>query len=119
MAYDFSKEHHEVLLDIEKSNGDHIHVTRITREGSDNCWIDFRIMYFPNGSDELRPTQKGVRIVTDHTLDVIKSILPTMTPDELSELYSALGEMVSEDSDDSEGSEEGENSGEGSGTEAE
>lgn len=90
MAYDFSKEKREVLLEIDRHGGDKIHVTSITREDSSDSWVDFRIMYTPKDSDELRPTQKGVRVNTDFVPDIVEVLIGLMSEDQLSELLDKI-----------------------------
>lgn len=90
MAYDFSKEKREVLLEIDRHGGDKIHVTSITREDSSDSWVDFRIMYTPKDSDELRPTQKGVRVNTDFVPDIVEVLIGLMSEDQLNELLDKI-----------------------------
>lgn len=87
MAYDFSKEKREVLLEIERNSTEQTQITQITKEGSDDSWIDFRIMYKPDNEDEFKPTKKGVRISGENTRDIVVALLGTLTQDEVSSIF--------------------------------
>lgn len=43
------------------SRSDKVQVSTVVREGADSVWVDIRTMWTPEGSEEIRPTQKGLR----------------------------------------------------------
>lgn len=96
MAYDFSKEKKEVLLEIDRHGGDKVHVTSITRDDSSDSWVDFRIMYTPKDSDELRPTQKGVRISSEFIPEIVDALIGLMSGDQLIDLANKVNSMTEE-----------------------
>lgn len=97
MAYDASKETRTVLETIDKnSRGDKIQVTSIVVKGNSTPFIDIRNMYTLENSDEVRPTSKGIRFSSEFLLDIMKSLVTSLTPDELDSLKDAINEAEAE-----------------------
>lgn len=100
MAYDVSKETGETLLTLDKNTkGDKIQVRHITVKGSDNQFVDIRNMYTLESNGEIKPTQKGVRFNAEMLLDIMKSLVPVLSQDELADLKEAIDSELS-DSDE-------------------
>lgn len=98
MAYDASKETRTVLETIDKnSRGDKIQVTSIVVKGNSTPFIDIRNMYTLEDSDEVRPTSKGIRFSSEFLLDIMKSLVTSLTPDELDSLKDAINEVEAEE----------------------
>lgn len=94
MAYDNSNEVRETLLEVELSRGDLIKVDLITKGGTKKSF-DIR-RWYTDDEGEVRPTQKGVRIGDDTIVDVVKSIVNSMTEEQLVDLSGVLSDDVRE-----------------------
>lgn len=86
MAYQ-SKDTQEEFATVEKgSRGEFIRVTRITPEDSEReASLDIRTLYTavnPDTGEELRPTQKGVRMPITTAVGVLVGALKALTPAE-------------------------------------
>lgn len=96
MAYDSSKETRDVLALVNKNDrGDKIQVAKIKVEGKSTEFMDVRLMYTPDGTDELRATQKGVRFSTEILPEVVAGMVKAMSDDERAALAKSLA--VAED----------------------
>lgn len=86
MAYQ-SKDKQEEFATVEKGGrGEFIRVTRITPENSEReASLDIRTMYTavnPDTGEELRPTQKGVRMPISTAVEVLIGALKALPPAE-------------------------------------
>lgn len=89
MAYN-AKETQKGILMIPKGNrGDYIKVSRIIPENTAKAQsIDIRMMYTavdPNEGEQIRPTQKGVRINSEMLPEIMAAIYGNMTEEELAD----------------------------------
>lgn len=94
MAYQ-SKDRQEEFATVEKGGrGEFIRVTRITPENSEReASLDIRTMYTavnPDTGEELRPTQKGVRMPMTTAVEVLIGALKALTPAERAEVLRGL-----------------------------
>lgn len=94
MAYQ-SKDKQEEFATVEKgSRGEFIRVTRITPENSEReASLDIRTMYTavnPDTGEELRPTQKGVRMPITTAVGVLVGALKALPPAERDEVLRGL-----------------------------
>ncbi len=85
MAY---KENYEQVISgtvSKNSRGEYIQVARIVTEGNKKDSIDIRL-YYTNDDNEIKPTQRGVRINSDILTDVVAYILKACNKEELEKI---------------------------------
>lgn len=90
-----SKDTQEEFATVEKgSRGEFIRVTRITPEnGAREASLDIRTLYTavnPDTGEELRPTQKGVRMPISTAVEVLVGALKALSPSEREEVLRGL-----------------------------
>lgn len=56
------------------SRNDKVQVSTVVREGANSVWVDIRTMWTPEGSEEIRPTLKGLRFNADKITDMIEAL---------------------------------------------
>lgn len=97
MAYDSSKETQVDVILIKKNNrGDYIRVSRIEPEDKKKLpSIDIRNMYTTD-DDEVRPTQKGVRINSEIVPEVFLAMLRAMRYEEVASIREETERLMQE-----------------------
>lgn len=101
MAYDSSKEKNTELALLDKNDrGDKVRIAHITVKGSTTEYVDIRTMYTPEGSDEVKPTSKGVRFSSDMLLDMVNALVTVLEPNEVEQLKETLAELDEGESDE-------------------
>lgn len=92
MAYDNKSEVREELAMLDRNNrGDKISVVKITDESKDKVSYDIRNMYTTD-DDEVRFTQKGVRLSDELTVEVVGAILKSLDEDKRQDLLLLINE---------------------------
>ena len=92
MAYDNKSEVREELAMLDRNNrGDKISVVKITDESKDKVSYDIRNMYTTD-DDEVRFTQKGVRLSDELTVEVVGAILKSLDEDKRQDLLLLISE---------------------------
>lgn len=92
MAYRADNEVREELGVFDKNDrGDKVSVTKITTKDTNKISFDIRNMY-TTADDELRFTQKGVRLNSEMTVDVVKALLKGLDESEVMDVLNALEE---------------------------
>lgn len=92
MAYDASKEKQEEYgLITKNSRGEYFRITRVIPGDNKVDSIDIRL-YYTDGEENIRPTQKGVRVSSEIVPELVLSILRAMNEDEITTLQGLLEE---------------------------
>lgn len=103
MAYT-GNDKQEVIGLIEKNNrGEYFQVSRIIPERGLES-VDIRLMY-TNNNDEIKPTQKGVRVNSETVGELVSTIIKALKPEELAEVMETMqleSDDLLEENDDSE-----------------
>ena len=83
MAYNYNNEESTILGQVEKNDrGEVIQVSKIRNKISGSEFIDIRLMYTPEGSDNLAPTRKGIRFSTEKLADITSILFGQLSKDE-------------------------------------
>lgn len=94
MAYQSNDKQEEFAMVEKGSRGEFIRVTRITPENSaKEASLDIRTLYTavnPDTGEELRPTQKGVRMPIATAVEVLVGALKALSPSERAEVLRGL-----------------------------
>ena len=91
MAYDRSKEEQEILALIDKNDrGDKIQVSKIRIKGREETFADIRLMYTPEGEEDIRPTSKGVRVSTSLLPKIVAGLVDMLDDSEKAKLADTL-----------------------------
>lgn len=94
MAYNAKETQNEILMVPKGNRGEYIKVSRIIPENTAKAQsIDIRIMYTavdPNEGEQIRPTQKGVRINSEMLPEIMAAIYANMTEEELADFESTV-----------------------------
>lgn len=89
MAYNAKETQKDILMIPKGNRGDYIKVSRIIPENTAKAQsIDIRMMYTavdPNEGEQIRPTQKGVRINSEMLPEIMAAIYGNMTEEELAD----------------------------------
>lgn len=85
MAYNSMNDETTVIAVIDKNTrGDKIRIAKIRNKNTGSESVDIRVMYTPEGSTEVKPTQRGVRFNIEL----------------LGEITDALNSLIIEDTED-------------------
>lgn len=85
MAYNSMNDETTVVALIDKNTrGDKIRIAKIRNKNTGSESVDIRVMYTPEGSTEVKPTQRGVRFNMEM----------------LGEITEALNSLIIEDTED-------------------
>lgn len=96
----FDNEVQTELAMIQKNNrGNYIRVARIDNKVSGSVNADIR-MYYTDDNEELRPTQKGVRINSELLPDVLNALVKVLEVNEMMDLVDTLNELIENDGKD-------------------
>lgn len=93
MAYDASNEiQREITLISKNDKGDYIRVSNIKKKGSssDRISYDIRTMYTNKDTDEVLPTQRGIRVDSEVYPRLVAEMVKGMSFDELEEFFDYL-----------------------------
>lgn len=102
MAYNNQNQNQVRTCRIKKNDrGDYVDVQRIETQ-SGNLYIDIRQMYTTK-EDEIKPTQKGVRLNSELVLDLLVGILKAADD---ADLINQLIDAMEDESDDEDGEDE-------------
>lgn len=115
MAYNAKETQKDILMIPKGNRGDYIKVSRIIPENTAKAQsIDIRMMYTavdPNEGEQIRPTQKGVRINSEMLPEIMAAIYGNMTEEELTDFEANIekykkSEDAEEEDDEAVGDEE-------------
>lgn len=67
--------HSETIDRILINETNEVHIDLVLNEENEAVGIDIRQWYFPNGEDECRPTQKGIRIDAANVDTLLNAII--------------------------------------------
>lgn len=95
MPYNYDKDEQFRIALIDKNDrGDKIQVQSIKNKNTGSESIDIRLMYTPEGTDELRHTSKGVRFNVEMLPDMVIPMAMYMQPDDMEKLFKELGSRL-------------------------
>lgn len=97
MAYKAKETQKEILMLRKGNRGEYIKISRIIPENEDRQQsVDVRVMYTvvdPNEGEQIRPTQKGVRMNSEMLPEIMAAIYVNMTDEEMADFESHVDRL--------------------------